>query len=52
MMGIITVLFNPIEPMHLSKGIWQVIDLVVAGIFGVAMFSFKKKEKEKSDGTS
>jgi len=51
-MGIITVLFNPIEPMYFSKGIWQVIDLVVAGIFGVAMFSFKKIEKEKSDKTS
>jgi len=26
--------------------------LIVAGIFGVAMFSFKKIEKEKSDETS
>jgi hypothetical protein len=44
LMGIIAVLFNPIEPIHLNKGIWQVIDLIVAGIFFVLVFSKKKVE--------
>lgn len=43
-MGIIAVLFNPIEPVHLNKGIWQVIDFVTAIIFIVAL---KKNEYSK-----
>jgi len=43
MMGIIAVVFNPIEPVHLNKGLWQVIDFVVAGIFFVLVFSKKQK---------
>lgn len=44
LMGIIAVLFNPIEPVHLNKGIWQVIDFVTAIIFIVAL---KKNEYSK-----
>ena len=31
--AIIAILFNPIIPVHLSKGLWVVIDLVAAFIF-------------------
>lgn len=32
-MGFIAVLFNPLIPIHLDKGLWTIIDLVVAVIF-------------------
>ena len=44
LMGIIAILFNPIEPIHFNKGIWQVIDLIVAGIF---LFSILKSKEDK-----
>lgn len=31
--GGVVILFNPIVPVHLTKSIWAVIDLVAAGIF-------------------
>ena len=37
--GIIAVLFNPIIPIHLTREIWQPIDVIVAIIFFVSLFS-------------
>ena len=34
--GIIAVLFNPLIPVHLTKEIWQPIDLVCALLFGTS----------------
>jgi len=37
----IAILFNPIIPVHLSKGVWIVIDLVVAGLFLASIVRIK-----------
>lgn len=31
--GFVAVLFNPLAPVHLSRGIWQPVDLVCAVLF-------------------
>ena len=50
-MGIIAVLFNPIEPVHLSKGIWQPIDFATALIFLTQIIAIKKgKSKNEYPG--
>ena len=36
-MGIITVLFNPILPVHLDKSTWQLFDLIAAAIFATSI---------------
>lgn len=33
MFGLIALLMNPVIPVHLSKGLWVVLDLVMAGAF-------------------
>ena len=38
----IAILFNPIFPIHLTKEIWQPIDIVVAVLFSVSAFVLKK----------
>jgi len=43
-LGIIAVIFNPFLPIHLSREIWQVFDLVTAVIFFVSMFFIKHVE--------
>jgi len=42
-MGGIAILFNPILPTYLTKGIWVFIDLVVALVFfaAISKISFK-----------
>jgi len=40
-MGIVAFIFNPIFPIHLGKEIWVVIDIVVAIIFSVYLFTIK-----------
>ncbi|MFW9851823.1 MAG: DUF6804 family protein [Candidatus Thorarchaeota archaeon] len=42
-MGIIVVLFNPIVPIHLSKGIWQAIDFVTAIIFILVIVTARRE---------
>ena len=44
-MAIITILFNPIVPIHLAKETWIVIDLIVAVIFLVSIFKIKNYDK-------
>jgi hypothetical protein len=40
--GAIAVLFNPIVPIHLTKEIWQPIDIVSAILFGISAFMLRK----------
>ncbi|MHC4132546.1 MAG: DUF6804 family protein [Planctomycetota bacterium] len=40
--GFIALLFNPLIPIHLSKEIWQPIDVICAILFIVIAFVFKK----------
>lgn len=45
--GFIALLFNPLIPIHLSRELWQPIDVVCAIIFLVVAFLVKEqKEKE------
>lgn len=46
-MVIIAVLFNPILPVRLERGIWQTIDLVTGIVFLVSIFQSKKPFDEK-----
>jgi len=43
--GIIAVLFNPLVPIYLTKEIWVVIDVIVAGVFLVSIFTLKSREE-------
>ena len=43
-MGIIAFIFNPIFPMHLGKEIWVIIDIAIAIIFSVYLFTMKSKK--------
>ena len=47
-MGVTAVIFNPLKPIHLYKGMWQVIDFVAAVIFGMTIFVFSKNIKENN----
>jgi hypothetical protein len=47
LMGIITLLFNPIAPIYLDKGTWVVIDFIVAIIFLVSIFKIKLMTNNK-----
>ena len=42
-MGIVAFIFNPIFPMHLGKEIWVIIDIVIAIIFSVYLFTMKSR---------
>jgi len=42
-LGIIALLFNPIIPVHFSRKIWAPIDVMVALIFVVSIFTIRKK---------
>jgi len=44
-MGGITVLFNPIFPIHLNRELWSVIDIIVAIVLIVSFFFIKTKNK-------
>lgn len=39
----IAVLFNPFVPIYLRREMWQVIDLVAAGVFVGAGFTLKRR---------
>lgn len=45
LMGMITLLFNPIIPIHLGKETWVMIDLIVAIIFLISIFKIRSCEK-------
>jgi FtsH-binding integral membrane protein len=42
--GIITLLFNPIIPVHLSRDIWEWIDVFTAVIFFLSLFFLPDKD--------
>lgn len=42
--GIIAVLFNPLIPIYLRRGTWQFIDLAVAGLLLLSIFSLRKSQ--------
>lgn len=35
---IVLILYNPIAPVHLSRDIWPILDVVTAFVFGAAFF--------------
>ncbi len=37
--GLIALLFNPILPVHLSRELWQLLDVLAAAVFVVVSFS-------------
>lgn len=41
-MGVVAILFNPILPFYLDKGMWVFIDIVVAIVTSVFVFKIKK----------
>jgi uncharacterized membrane protein YesL len=41
--GAIALLFNPILPFYLNKGLWVLIDLVSSVLFFVSAYSIKQK---------
>ena len=45
--GIIAVLFNPLVPIHLSRELWQPIDLACAALFAVTAFVLKESAKKE-----
>lgn len=47
--GIIAVLFNPLVPIHLSRKIWQTIDVVCAALF-VVIAIILKEPAQSSEG--
>lgn len=44
--GFIAILFNPLAPIHLSRDIWQPIDLVCALLFAFVAFAIKERVSE------
>ena len=45
--GFIALLFNPLIPIHLSREIWQPINVISAILFMVIAFVLKKPEEKK-----
>ena len=43
--GIVTFLFNPILPMHLTRDIWKYIDIITAIFLFISFFALKKSKK-------
>jgi hypothetical protein len=46
-MGVVAVLFNPIAPFYMNRDTWQLIDLVVAGVFFASAFQRESNENKK-----
>ncbi len=46
--GIVAVLFNPIIPIHLTKEIWQPIDLGCALLFSLSLLLLKAPAEDAS----
>lgn len=44
--AVIAVLFNPLIPIHLTKEIWQPIDIICALAFGVSPLFLREPAKE------
>lgn len=44
--GFIAILFNPLIPIHLSREMWQPIDVVCAFLFAIAAFVLRKPKDD------
>jgi len=44
-MGVVTLIFNPIIPLNLGKGIWSIVDFITAIIFFMNVFILKRKKE-------
>jgi hypothetical protein len=38
---ILVVLYHPVIPIHLRKGVWQIIQISGAAVFGISLFSLR-----------
>ena len=47
--GCIALLFNPLIPIHLSREIWQPIDLICALLFVIALIVRKPENRKQQD---
>lgn len=47
--GVIALLFNPLIPIHLSREIWQPIDIGCAILFVFVAFALKEPSEEKDN---
>jgi len=47
-LGGIAILFNPILPIHLTRGIWSIVDPAVGGILLASIFFVKDKASSKA----
>jgi len=47
--GFVALLFNPLIPIHLSRELWQPIDIVCAALFIVIAFVLKKPDEGKPE---
>jgi len=41
-MGFIALIFNPFVPLHLGRALWVAVDLLIAVVFAIFLFKFKK----------
>ena len=49
LLGFVAVLFNPLLPIHLSRDLWQPIDVICAVVFIVVGLILKKPAKDKAE---
>lgn len=42
---VVAVVFNPFAPLHLRADVWQIADLVVAGMFAVSFVILKPQSR-------
>jgi len=47
--GIIAILFNPLIPIYLGKGTWQIIDLAVGILLLISIFVLRKSQSGQVD---
>ena len=45
----VAIIFNPIVPVHLSREIWSVLNVLVAGLFGYLAYTTFKNRKNEDD---
>ncbi len=38
----VLVVFNPLVPLHLGRGVWRLLDVTAAGVFGAAVVGMRQ----------
>jgi hypothetical protein len=46
---VLVLLFNPLLPIHLTRGIWQVLDVVAAGVFVTSIFALRPRHLTRTE---